>query len=32
MNIFVLTGAGVSAEIGLGPFRDKAGMDARGGE
>src|SRR3954471_5693290 len=25
MNIFVLTGAGVSAESGLGTFRDKAG-------
>src|SRR3954462_1528892 len=25
MNIFVLTGAGISAESGLGTFRDKAG-------
>ena len=24
-NIFVLTGAGISAESGLGPFRDKQG-------
>jgi NAD-dependent deacetylase len=24
-NIFVLTGAGISAESGLGTFRDKAG-------
>ncbi len=26
MNIFVLTGAGVSAESGLGTFRDKDGL------
>jgi NAD-dependent deacetylase len=26
MNIFVLTGAGVSAESGLGTFRDKGGL------
>jgi NAD-dependent deacetylase len=29
MNIFVLTGAGVSAESGLGTFRDKSGLWAR---
>ena len=29
MNIFVLTGAGVSAESGLGTFRDKGGLWAR---
>jgi NAD-dependent deacetylase len=29
MNIFVLTGAGVSAESGLGTFRDKDGLWAR---
>ncbi len=29
MNIFVLTGAGVSAESGLGTFRDKGGIWAR---
>ena len=29
MNIFVLTGAGVSAESGLGTFRDKEGLWAR---
>src|SRR5918993_5909477 len=29
MNIFVLTGAGVSAESGLGTFRDREGLWAR---
>lgn len=29
MNIFILTGAGVSAESGLGTFRDKDGLWAR---
>lgn len=29
MNLFVLTGAGVSAESGLGTFRDKEGLWAR---
>ena len=29
MNVFVLTGAGVSAESGLGTFRDKDGLWAR---
>ena len=29
MNIFVLTGAGVSAESGLGTFRDKGGLWSR---
>ena len=29
MNIFVLTGAGISAESGLGTFRDKDGLWAR---
>jgi NAD-dependent deacetylase len=29
MNIFVLTGAGVSAESGLGTFRDKDGLWTR---
>ncbi len=29
MNIFVLTGAGISAESGLGTFRDKGGLWAR---
>jgi NAD-dependent deacetylase len=29
MNVFVLTGAGISAESGLGTFRDKEGMWAR---
>src|SRR5918993_3782894 len=29
MNIFVLTGAGVSAESGLGTFRDKDGLWSR---
>src|SRR4028119_2436135 len=29
MNIFVLTGAGISAESGLGTFRDKGGIWAR---
>src|SRR5690349_5546936 len=29
MNIFVLTGAGVSAESGLGTFRDKGGLWAK---
>ena len=29
MNFFVLTGAGVSAESGLGTFRDKDGLWAR---
>ncbi len=29
MNIFVLTGAGISAESGLGTFRDKAGLWTR---
>jgi NAD-dependent deacetylase len=29
MNVFVLTGAGVSAESGLGTFRDKGGIWAR---
>ena len=29
MNIFVLTGAGVSAESGLSTFRDKDGLWAR---
>ncbi|TXM88182.1 NAD-dependent protein deacylase, partial [Methylobacterium sp. WL103] len=28
-NVFVLTGAGVSAESGLGTFRDRGGMWAR---
>ena len=28
-NIFVLTGAGVSAESGLGTFRDKKGQDRK---
>ena len=26
MNIFILTGAGISAESGLGTFRDKNGI------
>src|SRR3712207_6019523 len=29
MNIFVLTGAGISAESGLGTFRDKGGIWAK---
>ena len=29
MNIFVLTGAGISAESGLGTFRDKGGLWSR---
>ena len=29
MNVFVLTGAGISAESGLGTFRDKGGIWAR---
>ena len=29
MNVFVLTGAGVSAESGLGTFRDKGGLWAQ---
>jgi methylmalonyl-CoA mutase N-terminal domain/subunit len=29
MRIFVLTGAGISAESGLGTFRDKGGLWAR---
>src|SRR4026207_572341 len=29
MNIFVLTGAGVSAESGLGTFRDRDGLWSR---
>ena len=29
MNIFILTGAGVSAESGLGTFRDKGGIWSR---
>jgi NAD-dependent deacetylase len=29
MNIFVLTGAGLSAESGLGTFRDKDGLWSR---
>jgi NAD-dependent deacetylase len=29
MNVFVLTGAGVSAESGLGTFRDKDGLWSR---
>ncbi|HRO11920.1 Sir2 family NAD-dependent protein deacetylase, partial [Amaricoccus sp.] len=29
MRVFVLTGAGVSAESGLGTFRDKGGIWAR---
>jgi NAD-dependent deacetylase len=29
MNVFILTGAGVSAESGLGTFRDKEGLWAR---
>jgi NAD-dependent SIR2 family protein deacetylase len=28
MNIFILTGAGVSAESGLGTFRDRNGLGA----
>ena len=29
MRVFVLTGAGISAESGLGTFRDKGGIWAR---
>jgi NAD-dependent deacetylase len=29
MNVFVLTGAGISAESGLGTFRDKGGIWSR---
>ena len=30
MKILVLTGAGISAESGLGTFRDKGGASGRG--